>query len=202
MMPRRKTAGERRLEVIAATLRLAAEIGPERITADAIARDLGVSQPAIFRHFPRKDDIWEATIAWLAAHLAERWAAALAGAHDPDRRLEALLSAQFRAVEAIPALPTILLSPELQARHDGIRRALLTLMSRFHGVLAEVIDGGKAAGLWSPELDAARAGWMLIALVQGTAIRWASSRRGFDLVAEGMAVASIAMAGMRHHPSR
>lgn len=193
----RKSAGERRREIIGATLRLAAEVGPGRITADAIARALGLSQPAIFRHFPCKDDIWEATIAWLGDDMAERWRDAAAGTGDPAGRLEAVLRAQFTAVLEMPALPTILLSPELQARHEGIRHALMALMGRFHGELVRAIGAGKAAGLWSPALDAERAAWMLIALVQGTAIRWTSSHRAFDLVAEGMAAVTIAMVGMR-----
>lgn len=192
----RKSAGERRLEIIAITLRLAAQLGPERITADAIAKELGLSQPAIFRHFPRKDDIWAATILWLEQSLAERWAEAAATTNDPAGRLQAILRAQFCAIHAIPALPTILLSPELQARHDGIRRALMALMGRFHGELSTAIADGTASGQWPPGLDVARAAWMLIALVQGTALRWTASQGGFDLVAEGMAVVTLAMAGM------
>lgn len=195
----RKSAGERRREIIAVALRLAADQGPERITAEAIAKELDLSQPAIFRHFPRKDDIWEATIGWLGDHLAERWAGAAESAV-PSNRVEAILRAQFRAVEAIPALPMVLLSPELQARHDGIRRSLTTLMARFHGELSDAITAGGVLGLWHPGLDVARTAWMLIALVQGTAIRWTSSRCGFDLVAEGMAVVAIAMTGMRPPP--
>ncbi len=70
----RKNAADRRDEVIDATLRLASDIGPDRITTDAIAKAVGLSQAAVFRHFPRKEDIWAAVLDWLRACFAERWA--------------------------------------------------------------------------------------------------------------------------------
>lgn len=56
----RKSAKERKVEIVEATLRLAAEIGPDRMTTEALAKEVGISQPSIFRHFPTKGHIWEA----------------------------------------------------------------------------------------------------------------------------------------------
>ena len=51
-MPRRKPAEDRKAEIVATLLALADQIGPDRLTTNDIAREVGLTQAAIFRHFP------------------------------------------------------------------------------------------------------------------------------------------------------
>lgn len=187
-MTPRKSRIERRAEVIEAALKLAAQFGPDRITAELIARELGLTQPAIFRHFPRKDDIWTATMDWLRDSLAETWAEA--------EGLDALIEAHLRFVESHPAVPLVLLSPELQARHPAIRQAIRKLMGLFHGELKRAIETGISAGAVARHIDASRAAWMLLTLVQGLALRWTASERAFDIVDEGRELVGLAVGGL------
>jgi TetR/AcrR family transcriptional regulator len=190
-MRTRKSRDERRLEIVETTLRLAARLGPDRITAEAIAQELGLSQPAIFRHFPRKDDIWTATIDWLEDSLGEVWANAVA-TNPAAGALPALVAAHFAFIERHPALPLVLLSPELQARHDSVRQAIGRLMARFHAILAQTI----AAGPYDPAAAPTRAAWMLIAIIQGVAIRWTACGGKFPIQAEGTALVEMALRGI------
>ncbi|HSV29838.1 MAG TPA: TetR/AcrR family transcriptional regulator [Candidatus Omnitrophota bacterium] len=194
-MALRKSRDERRLEIIEANMRLAAKLGPDRITAEAIAQDLGVTQPAIFRHFPRKDDIWTATVEWLADSLGTLWGEAMAGA-PPEERLTALVEAHLGFIEAHPAVPLVLLSPELQARHASVRQATARMMGLFHAQLSRALDDGRQAGAFDSGLDVARAAWMMIALIQGIAIRWTASQGRFDIRAEGLALIGMAVRGI------
>lgn len=44
----RKPAEERKAEIVETTIRLAADIGPDRLTTDRLAKEIGISQAAIF----------------------------------------------------------------------------------------------------------------------------------------------------------
>ncbi|MGE5547159.1 MAG: TetR/AcrR family transcriptional regulator [Solirubrobacterales bacterium] len=191
----RKSRDERRLEVVETTLRLAARLGPDRITAEAIAQELGVSQPAVFRHFPRKDDIWTATIDWLGDSLQQAWERSAEGVAAAEL-LPALVAAHLAFVESHPAVPLVLLSPELQARHESVRQATARLMGLFHARLGQALERGRTAGAYGEDLDPARAAWMLLAIIQGVALRWTASRQAFDLRAEGLALVGMAVAGI------
>ena len=50
----RKSARERKSEIVEAVLVLAAEVGPDRLSTEALASAVGISQPGIFRHFRKK----------------------------------------------------------------------------------------------------------------------------------------------------
>ncbi|HEY0832530.1 MAG TPA: TetR family transcriptional regulator, partial [Azospirillum sp.] len=97
-MRARKAAVERREEVVEAALRLAGEVGPERLTTAAIADAVGVTQAAVFRHFPKKQDIWDAVAARIADRLDAAWTDALGDAATPAARLAALVQGQLAMV--------------------------------------------------------------------------------------------------------
>ena len=48
---------------------LAAKRGVESVTTQDMADAMGLTQGAIFRHFPTKDDIWLAAIHWVRRRL-------------------------------------------------------------------------------------------------------------------------------------
>lgn len=197
----RKSATERKEEIIDATLRLAYEVGPDRLTTEAIAGSVGLTQAAIFKHFPRKQDIWEAVIGWLRETMIRRWSDAQAGRGTATARLKAILGAQLRFIATIPALPAILLSRELYSGNSTSKHAILGLMGEFRRVLAGIVAHGQATREFRADIDAEQAASLLIAVVQGTAVRWLLGNRGFDLAAEGQQLIDLTLGGIAAAPS-
>jgi TetR/AcrR family transcriptional regulator len=66
-------AEERRAATVQAVVDLAAEQNPAEITTTAIADRMGLTQGALFRHFPTKDAILEATMTWVGERLLVAW---------------------------------------------------------------------------------------------------------------------------------
>ena len=65
-------AEERRAATVEAVIELAAGHDPGEITTTAIAQHMGVTQGALFKHFPTKDAILEAVMTWVADRLLNR----------------------------------------------------------------------------------------------------------------------------------
>lgn len=191
----RKTAEQRKAEIVAATLKLAFEVGPEGITTERIARKVGISQPAVFRHFPCKEDIWSAVIGWIGERLARRWSTELDSNTDPLDQLHAVLRTQLELIQQTPAIPAILFSRELHVRNRTLRAAVKTLMEGFHRLLREILDSGVRAGMIRADLDTVDAAFVIIALIQGLAVRWSLSERHFDLVEEGERLLAVVFQG-------
>jgi AcrR family transcriptional regulator len=64
--PRRLTADERRRALVQAALRVFSSGSYAGSTTAEIAREAGVSEPLLYRHFPSKRDLWAACLdaAW------------------------------------------------------------------------------------------------------------------------------------------
>ncbi len=181
----RKSAETRKAEIIEATLRLADKLGPDRLTTEAVAHAVGLTQPGIFRHFPKKQDLWEAVAGRIGAMMEARWTKAQSGDASATNRIRALIGAQLRLIQSTPAIPAILFSRELHTKNKGLRKAFFGLMSRFHRLLADLVRQARDAGELRDDLDPGDAAFLIIGLVQGLAVRWSISDRNFDLTKEG-----------------
>lgn len=196
----RKTAEERRSEIVSAALLLADAVGPDRLTTEAIAAEIGLSQPAIFRHFRTKPAIWQAVAETLADRMTAAWDSVLDRPSRPVARLGALVGAQLRLIEATPAIPAILFSRELHVENEGLRARFLDLMRRFHRTIAGEVRRAQKDGEVTDGLDPEDIAFLLIGLVQGLAVRWSLNRKGFALEAEGARLLAVQLALLR--PSR
>ncbi len=192
-MAARKSAKERKTQIADTVLRLADELGPDRLTTQAVADAVGVTQPAIFRHFPTKADLWLAVAGLIAVRLRAGWSQALQSADDPVQRIEALILGQLRQIEAMPAIPSILFSRELQAENEPLRQTIQDLMGTLVAMLIDEIKTAQANQRIHGGLAPQDGALLLVALVQGLAFRWTLTRRGFGLEAEGRRMLAIQM---------
>ncbi len=184
-MSTRKPADSRKAEIVAATLRLADELGPDRLTTLAVAKAVGLTQPGIFRHFPTKQDLWLAVAADISGRMAAAWDGVLASVTAPEDRLMALMQVQLRQIMVSPAIPAILHSRELHIENAALRAEFIGLMTRFQTLLVSVIEDGRKQGVFRHDLAPQDAVILLISLIQGLAIRWSLGLRAFSLEEEG-----------------
>lgn len=194
-MRTRKPAETRKAEIIDATLRLADKLGPDRLTTETIADAVGLTQPGIFRHFPKKQDLWEAVAARVGSMMETRWKKAQSVDAPSMDRIRALIGAQLRLIQSTPAIPAILFSRELHTKNKGLRKAFFGLMSRFHRMIADLVAQTRAAGELRGDLDPDDAAYLIIGLVQGLAVRWSISGRNFDLIEEGNRLLELQLRG-------
>lgn len=191
----RKSAEARRLEILQATLRLAGGVGPDRLTTETVARDVGLTQPAVFRHFATKQDLWDAVADYIGKTMEAGWAEATGRRGAAEHRLRSLVATQLRLIQSTPAIPAILFSRELHSRNAALRKALFGLMRRFHGLVARAIAEARDATVFRDDLDPDDGAFLVIGLIQGLALRWSLSGRAFGLVEEGRRLLDLQIRG-------
>jgi AcrR family transcriptional regulator len=187
----RKSAELRKAEIVAAVLDLADRIGPDRVTTGAAAAAVGVSQAALFRHFPTKAEMWLAVADHVAGELAIAWQRAMTGTDGPIDRVTALVGAQLGQIVSTPALPMLLFSRELNVGNEDLRAAFRGLLMKFQGLIVTELARGQTAGSLRREVAPEDAAVLLTSLVQGMAIRWSLGARNFSLIGEGKRVLEI-----------
>ncbi len=188
---KRKPAEARKAEIIAALLALADRLGPDRVTTGAVAQAVGVTQAALFRHFPTKALLWQAAAARVGAAMEAAWAQALASGDDPVQRLRALVAAQFAQIVATPALPMLLYSRELRVDNPDLRESFRGNLAAFLALLTREVEAAQTASSLTDSVAAADAAALLASNVQGVAIRWVLGSREFDLAAAGMRLVDV-----------
>jgi AcrR family transcriptional regulator len=188
---RRKPAGNRKAEIVAAVLLLADRIGPDRLTTNDVAREVGVTQAAVFRHFPTKAELWAEVGDSIAERLALSWQRALQENERPETRLRALVAAQLHQIEATPALPSILHSRELNVDNAALRDRFRGILKEYQANMTANLEAMAADGSLSAKIRPEDAAVLLTSLVQGIAIRWSLGSRNFAIVSEGLRLLDV-----------
>ena len=165
--PKHLPADERRAATVEAVINLAAEQNPSDITTTAIAQRMGLTQGALFRHFPTKDAILEAVMTWVAERLLSRVDRAAQNVTSPLAALEAVFMAHIDFVSEHPGVPRMLFG-ELQRPGETLpKRMVQTLIQRYGERLRHLLERGKAIGELNASLDIEAASVSFIGSIQG-----------------------------------
>ena len=165
--PKHLPADERRAATVEAVINLAAEQNPSDITTTAIAQRMGLTQGALFRHFPSKDAILEAVMTWVAERLLSRVDRAAQNVTSPLAALEAVFMAHIDFVSEHPGVPRMLFG-ELQRPGETLpKRMVQTLIQRYGERLRHLLERGKAIGELDANLDIETASVSFIGSIQG-----------------------------------
>jgi AcrR family transcriptional regulator len=165
--PKHLPADERRAATVEAVINLAAEQNPSDITTTAIAQRMGLTQGALFRHFPTKDAILEAVMTWVAERLLSRVDRAAQNVTSPLAALEAVYMAHIDFVSEHPGVPRMLFG-ELQRPGETLpKRMVQTLIQRYGERLRHLLELGKAIGELDANLDIEAASVSFIGSIQG-----------------------------------
>ena len=165
--PRHLPAEERRAATVEAVVDLAARQNPSEITTAAIAELMGVTQGAVFKHFPTKEAILQAVMEWVAARLLSSTDAAARAAASPLAAIEAVFMAHVAFVRRHPGVPRMLFGELQRAEASAAKRLVQTLLRRYRERLRRLIEAGKARGELAATLDADAAATLFIGTIQG-----------------------------------
>ncbi len=157
----------RRQEGPAQAARQFAERGFLAVRLEDIGAAADVSGPAIYRHFPNKEAIVEATMSWVGERLLVSVDKAAEGAASPAAALEAMFMTHIDFVSKHPGVPRMLFG-ELQRSGETLaKRMVQTLIRQYEQRLRRLMEAGKAQGELSAELDVDAAAVLFIGTIQG-----------------------------------
>jgi len=128
---------------------------------------MDLTQGALFRHFPSKDAILQATMSWVSERLLARVDKAAQGAASPAAALEAMFMAHVDFVAKHPGVPRMLFG-ELQRSENTLPKQMVqALIRQYSERLRRLLEDGKAQGEFDPGLDVNAAAVLFIGSIQG-----------------------------------
>ena len=165
--PKHLPADERRAVTVESVVKLAGSQNPSEITTAAIAKHMNLTQGALFRHFPSKEAIWQAAMAWVAERLLARIDHAAQGIESPLVAMEAMFMSHVEFVVEHPGVPRMMFGELQRAELTPAKRMVQTLIQHYGERLQYLIKRGKASGELSSTLDNEAAATLFIGTVQG-----------------------------------
>lgn len=160
-MTTRKPTRERRREIADAAIKIIGERGLREFTAAQIAREVGIKDGTIFRHFKDMAEITQAAL----DRLQEQIGASPQPAGNPLERLEAFVLGRLHAVSTQPGIQSLVFSDQIsQALGEEGPLRVAALRNRSREYIRSCLGDAAAAGLLRESLDIDTA----VLLVSGT----------------------------------
>ena len=172
----RRSADERRTEILAATVAQIVQRGLADVRVDDVARACGVSRALVFYHFETKERLVAQAFEHAAARDLEAIERAVAGAPTSTAALARVLRHYGPTAGSpawrlwIDAWAAAMHEPEIRAASRGLDR-------KWKAVLARVIAEGVASGQMHCD-DPHAAAWRITALVDGLTVQAQVNRHG------------------------
>jgi AcrR family transcriptional regulator len=162
----RLSGPERRAAVVETACRIFAKGSYHGSTTAQIARELGVTEPVLYRHFASKRELYLACLETVWERVRVLWENALEREPEPSEWLKAIGKAYL---EARAAARIVLVDLWIQALTEAaddpeIRRALRQQVREVHEFVAGVIRRAQEAGGILPDRDPDAEAWIFISL--------------------------------------
>ena len=142
-MPRLAQKSSRRQQILEALARMLEESPGERITTAGLASAVGVSEAALYRHFPSKAKMFEGLIDYVEEVLFSRIANIISDEAYAISRLERISALLLGFAEKNPGISRIMNGDALAGETERVRGRVAQLYDRLELQIKQVLRDGR-----------------------------------------------------------
>jgi len=161
--PEKKSA--RKKQILRSLATMLTHTPCSRVTTAGLAKEVGVSEAALYRHFPSKAKMFEGLIEYI-----EHRVFSMSGTETEDKdfvgRIEALLRGMLQMAEETPGVARMMTGDALSGEHERLQEHLVQFYQRVEGQLQQWLDANEDANNRIP-LRSAQQARLLLAVVEG-----------------------------------
>jgi len=164
-MPRER--GQRREQILQVLAGMLQSNPGGRITTAALAAEVGVSEAALYRHFPSKARMFEGLISFIEDSLFSRIARIVAEPEPVLQQVEKILLLVLGFAEKNPGISRVLNGDALSGEHERLRTRVSQIFDRLEAQLKQILrEAELKEGLRTTVTVTGTAG-LLLACVEG-----------------------------------
>jgi AcrR family transcriptional regulator len=165
-MPKRapkRTAQQRRRLIIESAHAMFAASSYARVGTAELAKAAGISEPALYRYFSSKKELFISTIKAAGKRLLDIWERLASEVIDPLEVIRAIGLGYYDHLRSRAPVMKLLFQALSEADDEEIRQALHNSFAAFIRFLEENIEEGKRQGLIRQDVDSTVAAWQFMA---------------------------------------
>jgi len=182
-------AGDRKRQIIKSTVEIMSEAGVAGATTARIAADVGVSEPALYRHFKNKQGMLLAALDDISARLIVHTVSAAEGEDDVVMQLRLMSAAFYDFVMSNPEETRVLFEVVSAVRGADMRTAVRERFAQLLAVIEAVLIDGVDRGALREDLDVSLAAWEILSL--GVTLYFASTLGLEDVLTKEKALTAV-----------
>lgn len=181
MKEHKKTFRERRMQISRAALQIIARQGVGKLTTARLAREVGLSEAALYKYFASKNEILYFALEFVHDMLADKMAQIMNGDGGPMEKLAGLIRFQFAFLQENQGIPRVIFSEQLYIGDQLLKEMYLKTINKYFSFLRGLVEEGIKGGVFRNDLEPDMAATACMGLVQTTVFRWSLAEDEMDL---------------------
>jgi AcrR family transcriptional regulator len=180
-----KMITERQQEIIETSLELINEKGIQGLTIKNLSKRLGITEPAIYRHFENKIQILMAVLDLLKKNTGEIFGSELKSNQTAVQKIEQLFEKHFKSFAQMPSMASVVFSEEIFRNEEKLIGKISEIIEFNNQTLMSILQEGQRNNEIRNDIEAGH----LVILIMGTlrlfVKKWQFSGFAFNLEKEG-----------------
>jgi len=160
----RRPAAARKQEILESAGSVFARANYAKVGTADLARAAGVSEPALYRHFSGKREIYAETLRAMGGRLIAIWREIAAEADDPLEALRRIGLGYYDHIKRRAPVLRLFYEAIAEIDDEQIRRTVRDNFLAMVGFLEELLHQGRKSGRVRPDIDMRVAAWHFMAI--------------------------------------
>lgn len=165
----------RRQQILQSLARMLETSPGARITTAALAREVGVSEAALYRHFPSKSKMFEGLIDFIEETLFTRISRIIAETEQAETSCQRILGLLLTFAERNPGITRILTGDALTGETERLHSRVIQLFDRLETQLRQLLREAEIKERIRPQLPPGSAANLMLATAEGRICQYVRS---------------------------
>ena len=193
----RKKTSQRREDIVNATRKLIIKHGSEHITIKRMAKEVGFTEAAIYRHFKSKSEILSVLVDNVRENLLKDLTTSTVSGNTPLQNVELVLRSHFTAVERRKGVSFQVINEIVSLGDKALNRKVLSTIQDYVNTLKALLDKAAESGEIRKDVDNEAAAMALFGSMQGLVNVWVLNNYSFDPQERFSQIWEVVRAGLK-----
>ena len=176
---------KRQIEIIESATKLIGEKGIQNLTTKRLAADMGISEPALYRHFKNKNEILESLLRYYQLKVEASFGTIIANSNPGLNKIEDLVRFQFDHFTENPAVAMVIMAESSFINTETLSQSVCNVVGSKKRLMESVVIIGQGDGTIRKDLSAEQLATLVMGGMRMTVLRWRLSQFSFDLQKAG-----------------
>ncbi|MFA5575049.1 MAG: TetR/AcrR family transcriptional regulator [Brumimicrobium sp.] len=180
---------DRQIEIMEAATNRISKFGIQNLTIKTLAEDIGLSEPALYRHFKSKNEILWSLLEYFKTEMENRIQSIpfKASTSEADK-LRAIFNSQFETFVDKPEIVSVIFAESIFHYEENLSNKVSEIMNMMQNYVKNNIKQGQESGQYSKLMGASTLTTILIGGIRMTVLKWKLSGHKSDLIKDGKTV--------------
>jgi AcrR family transcriptional regulator len=179
----RLSTNERQEQILDEAIRIIHEQGYSALVIRELANHVGISEPAIYRHFKNKNDIISRILDRVLG-MTGTIEANLVGVVSAKEKIRQFVRFHFDFLNKNPEITSVVFSENLFQSNSILKEKLRTILNSRHGLLSSFLDEAKLEGS-VVDVDSGDLAVLIVGNIRLIVLEWRLADFNFDLRRRG-----------------